>query len=36
MIPFPFAYIAPETLKEAADAYSECVNQGLVPLYYTG
>lgn len=36
MIPFSFAYIAPETLKEAADAFQDCVCRGLKPLYYTG
>jgi CO/xanthine dehydrogenase FAD-binding subunit len=36
LIPFPFVYIAPETLQEAADTYSDCVNHGLKPLYFTG
>jgi CO/xanthine dehydrogenase FAD-binding subunit len=36
MIPFSFTYIAPDTLKEAAEAYSDCISRGLKPLYYTG
>jgi CO/xanthine dehydrogenase FAD-binding subunit len=36
MIPFSFAYIAPDTLQEASDAYSDFANRGLTPLYFTG
>ncbi len=36
MIPFPFAYITPDTLGEAADAYVDFENRGLKPLYFSG
>ncbi len=36
MIPFSFAYIAPETLQEAADVYTDYASRSLTPLYYTG
>jgi CO/xanthine dehydrogenase FAD-binding subunit len=36
MIPFSFAYVAPDTLQEAADAYSDFISRGLTPLYFTG
>jgi CO/xanthine dehydrogenase FAD-binding subunit len=36
LIPFSFAYIAPDTLKEAADAYQDFISRDLKPLYYTG
>ncbi len=36
MIPFAFAYIVPNTLDEAAKAYSECVSRGQKPVYYAG
>ncbi|NLD59829.1 MAG: xanthine dehydrogenase [Clostridiales bacterium] len=36
MIPFPFAYVAPDTLGEAADAYNDFAGRGLKPLYFSG
>ncbi len=36
MIPFSFAYIVPDTLQEAASAYSDLAGKGLKPLFYTG
>ena len=36
MIPFPFSYWRPKTLKEAADAYESMVSRGERPLYLGG
>ena len=36
MIPFSFAYVAPDTLREAADAYVDFAGRGLKPLYFSG
>ncbi len=36
MIPFSFAYLAPDTLDEAVLAYAECTEDGQSPLYYAG
>ena len=36
MIPFSFAYLAPDTLAEAVLAYTACTENGQNPLYYVG
>ncbi len=36
MIPFPFEYIEPDTLEEAASVYAGLSQKGLRPLYYAG
>ncbi|NLV49171.1 MAG: FAD-binding protein [Clostridiales bacterium] len=36
MIPFNFAYYRPDTLKEAADIFSELQSQGKSAVYYAG
>jgi CO/xanthine dehydrogenase FAD-binding subunit len=36
VIPFPFTYLLPDTLQEAADAYSDFESRGLSPLYLSG
>lgn len=36
MIPFPFAYLRPETLDEAVSAFAQLAQEGKSPLYYAG